>query len=418
MNNGTVTASGVDVPFTSPGSSTTIPNLTMASNSNIVLNTDLVVTHGLNFADLHGTINANGQNITFQDNFYSAAYSGTENSVVLGSGGTLTIEGIANGETAVFQTSFDGTASTFSRVEIINNDTDPTAYSLSICDYVNVEGTCIDGTEVTNNRIDMTWDVAPTPANGNSSLTLFWHEDMEDATLGDNRASAQLNHHNGTNWELLTGDGVVDRTNQIWSSISTTVNSFSPFGVSSLSAPLPVELVSFEAIAENKEIHIEWMTSVELNNDYFKIEKSIDGSSFEVLEIVDGSGNTSSVTEYEVVDSNPARGYQYYRLTQTDFDGTMENLGTRRVEYIGSDPVNFDVFPNPTSNVTSVSNLSPGHYRFEILSIEGKKMNELEMVIDSESQIVNFNLGGLPKGVYLLNVESGSTLYSKKLVKR
>ncbi|MEP5614382.1 MAG: DUF2341 domain-containing protein, partial [Cyclobacteriaceae bacterium] len=64
---GTVNASGMDIPFTSPGTSTTIPNLRVAVSSSLVLSTDLVVTDGLSFADANGTIDANGQNITFSE---------------------------------------------------------------------------------------------------------------------------------------------------------------------------------------------------------------------------------------------------------------------------------------------------------------------------------------------------------------
>ncbi len=98
---------------------------------------------------------------------------------------------------------------------------------------------------------------------------------------------------------------------------STFLNLGSTYGNTSL----PIELVSFEATAQEKEVALTWVTASELNNDYFTVERSADGSSWEVVLTKQGAGTTTQRTEYNALDSRPLAGLSYYRLKQTDFDG-------------------------------------------------------------------------------------------------
>jgi hypothetical protein len=84
---------------------------------------------------------------------------------------------------------------------------------------------------------------------------------------------------------------------------------------------MPVELVSFNGTAAAGQVKLLWTTASETNNDYFTIEKSNDGVAFEPLGYVNGAGNSNIVTEYAFYDNDPF-ALSYYKLKQTDFDGT------------------------------------------------------------------------------------------------
>lgn len=90
--------------------------------------------------------------------------------------------------------------------------------------------------------------------------------------------------------------------------------------------PLPIELVGFTGFMDDNErlIHLTWTTKSEANNDYFTIEKSIDGIEWVYLNEVDGAGNSSIELDYHLPDSEPYIGINYYRLSQFDFDGASE----------------------------------------------------------------------------------------------
>lgn len=93
-------------------------------------------------------------------------------------------------------------------------------------------------------------------------------------------------------------------------------NTFCPYVIAV--DELPIELSEFNGDC-NK---IKWVTESELNNDYFTLERSVDGNFWNVESIVEGSGTTQQRKEYYVNVNN--EGVNYYRLTQTDFNGLSE----------------------------------------------------------------------------------------------
>ena len=85
---------------------------------------------------------------------------------------------------------------------------------------------------------------------------------------------------------------------------------------------LPVELLSFSAERNNRYVDLSWITATEINNDYFTVERSLDGINFTVIGSMPGSGNSSIILNYKLIDSSPIENeISYYRLKQTDFDG-------------------------------------------------------------------------------------------------
>ena len=56
---------------------------------------------------------------------------------------------------------------------------------------------------------------------------------------------------------------------------------------------LPVELVDFQAETRGEEVVLTWATASEINNDYFTVERSSDGVSFEPIAEIKGAGNSN-----------------------------------------------------------------------------------------------------------------------------
>ncbi len=90
---------------------------------------------------------------------------------------------------------------------------------------------------------------------------------------------------------------------------------------------LPVSLVSYTGAIEDGKVSLQWITSSELNNSHFNIERSIDGITFAHLGRVDGHGTVNEENYYQFIDYSKLQDTQFYRLSQIDFDGTVEALG-------------------------------------------------------------------------------------------
>lgn len=96
---------------------------------------------------------------------------------------------------------------------------------------------------------------------------------------------------------------------------------------------LPVELLYFTG-KKNKENNnlLEWSTASETNCDFFTLEKSKDAVEWSILKEVDGAGTTPNQNLYQVVDEDPFNGTNYYKLSQTDFDGQSKTFDIIAIE--------------------------------------------------------------------------------------
>lgn len=107
---------------------------------------------------------------------------------------------------------------------------------------------------------------------------------------------------------------------------------------------LPVKWLAVEASYVNKSVNINWRTASEINNDYFVIERSEDGIRYQYIDRVKGAGNSTTLREYNCVDEKPLNGINYYRIKQTNYDGTGEYSGTIAI-FITENKSCVSVFP-------------------------------------------------------------------------
>jgi hypothetical protein len=184
-------------------------------------------------------------------------------------------------------------------------------------------------------------------------------------------------------------------------------------------SPLSIELLSFNVKKGVNQVLLNWITATELNNDYFTIEKSIDGNNFEPLATIVGAGNSNRESNYSVVDKYPARGVNYYRLKQTDYDGYATYAGMRTIYYDGSTGIDLIIAPNPASNGIVQFDLSGSINENAVLTvfdISGKLVCTYQVSLGNDGKN-NFTLNNVFKqGVYLVQVSSEGVSKSQKLV--
>ncbi|MBL7849966.1 MAG: T9SS type A sorting domain-containing protein, partial [Cyclobacteriaceae bacterium] len=125
-----------------------------------------------------------------------------------------------------------------------------------------------------------------------------------------------------------------------------SVSSYSTsWTITDSSVPLPVELVAFSAMLRDDQVEVTWTTESETNNDFFTVQRTADGEQFEDIAQVKGKGTTVATHDYRVVDNLPRPGRWYYRVRQTDYDGTHSYSRLAAVDVPES--LFRTVFPNP-----------------------------------------------------------------------
>jgi|GEM_PF-980490 len=163
---------------------------------------------------------------------------------------------------------------------------------------------------------------------------------------------------------------------------------------------LPISLLDFNCTLVSGGIKLNWSTATETNNKYFIIERSTDGVNFQTIATVQGAGNSSSTLNYAYTDETPFNGLNYYRLSQTDFDGKSAsyNITSCNVnnELIGN------VYPNPSTGKFSVS-IDNSVSEIQVYNTIGQKIYD-KSLLQNSGNTIDLDLSSVASGVYILNV--------------
>jgi hypothetical protein len=188
-----------------------------------------------------------------------------------------------------------------------------------------------------------------------------------------------------------------------------------------LSSVLPVELLSFEILNEQDHVEIKWATATELNNDYFIIERGIDGKSFSEIGTITGGGTSNEVLKYAFIDDQPLSGMYYYRLIQYDYDGQFEHLKTGVINRIGKEIRTIKVGPNPFSENLTISFDSDeaGIVDLVVTDTQGKRMFSDIIEVSTGANLHSIEQADkLPKDIYLVNLsQKGNWTKTYKVIK-
>ncbi|TNE55823.1 MAG: T9SS type A sorting domain-containing protein [Bacteroidetes bacterium] len=185
--------------------------------------------------------------------------------------------------------------------------------------------------------------------------------------------------------------------------------------------PVPITLMDFVAVQQGDEAFIHWQTASEINNDYFVLERSLDGIEFRTIQKFDGQGTTSKGTSYEFVDQPNHNGTVYYRLKQVDFDGNESHSMVQAVNFGGGKEVPMEVTPNPVKERCEVklSDLKIGEdITIEVFDLNGRVMLT-ETIEDNQlsHQVLELNLAEFRSGMYYVAAKKLSGTVQTKIIK-
>ncbi|SOD78640.1 T9SS type A sorting domain-containing protein [Spirosoma fluviale] len=178
-------------------------------------------------------------------------------------------------------------------------------------------------------------------------------------------------------------------------------------------APLPVSLTAFTAKAvSGKAVQLNWVTSMERDNDYFVVERSKDLVQFETVGRVKAKEGTQGNT-YDFVDEHPYFGTSYYRLKQTDLNGTSALLRTASV-ILRSD--SYGIFPNPVIDNKFVLRLDePQTAEVALYSSDGRLI-PIQKTGTDEGLLMLKSTRKLTTGIYLITVKERAQTRTHRVV--
>ncbi len=226
---------------------------------------------------------------------------------------------------------------------------------------------------------------------------------------------------------FMSATSVNYRTGAINEGSSTSIRHnaifFQPFFQTS--SPLPVSLGKFQAeVTKDNQVNIQWTTQSEKNNDYFTVERSHNGTTFEEVIRVKGSGNSTSEKYYSAIDAQPLEGTSFYRLKQTDFNGDSETFNAVKifVEKKRQNKQEVKIFPNPFSESFTAGFVSEKdeEVSVRVISLDGKVVySESYPVQTGDNQLICVVPQWISPGNYMLHLSNArSILASAKIVRK
>ncbi len=182
--------------------------------------------------------------------------------------------------------------------------------------------------------------------------------------------------------------------------------------------PLPVTLLYFKVYCVGKYVALKWETASEINCDYYLVERSSDGISWEPVAYIQGAGNSNEVSTYSWADNFVSNGTAlYYRLTQFDYNGDYQVLGIQSI--LCNSPaddswitINTDIFNNILINFTAIEG-EP--YEIKVFNLLGELIYFQSGTVENSIEQFIIPTYAWTSSIYLVDVHSTLVNKSQKV---
>jgi Secretion system C-terminal sorting domain len=272
--------------------------------------------------------------------------------------------------------------------------------------------TDITGTENAPNVVDRFWPMRTDDYSTPPTATItFTYRDSECNTGTNTIIESALQ---AQRWDGIWSNPPMGSVNTVANTVATPpVSLFAQvWALTQGFTPLPVELLYFDARPEGNDVLCTWSTATEINNDHFTVERSADGDVFTDIGEVDGAGNSQTTVGYTFVDAAPLSGLSYYRMRQTDFDGTQTWSNAVAV-WRDAPNVELVVYPNPCSDELFLAGRASEEETFSILDASGRVVMDFVKRVDR-----SLDVSALASGHYSVQIDNASGRRTARFVKQ
>lgn len=178
---------------------------------------------------------------------------------------------------------------------------------------------------------------------------------------------------------------------------------------------VPVNLSFFTAMLIKDEVKLDWETAQEQNNQFFTLEKSLDGVNFNLLSKVNAAGNSSTKKSYQFIDYAPAEGVNYYRLSQTNINGGITYFKVKKIIYKSHKPFHLNaVNVAPTQVSLIINSVKDDQYYLQVVDLSGKVIlkDDFKLPAGTSKKLLELQAGG-----YVLKLTNDKAeVQSQKLI--
>jgi len=198
------------------------------------------------------------------------------------------------------------------------------------------------------------------------------------------------------------------------------------FFSNNIPSPLPVELVSFNAISFGSKVQLTWSTATEVNNygfELLRLNKTFADNQWNKIAFIPGNGNSNSPKFYSYIDE-PTGGYEFlYKLKQIDYDGSFEYSDEIYVKLDLPKQIKlYQNFPNPFNPITKIKYSIPDNVNhtstkivIKIFDVLGKEIKTLaDDFYYPGNYEIEFDGSNLSAGIYYVVLMTDNQKFIKK----
>ncbi len=183
-------------------------------------------------------------------------------------------------------------------------------------------------------------------------------------------------------------------------------------------ASLPVELVRFQARAEGKSALLTWETASEKNNAGFEVQQSENGHDWTPVGFVPSRLNSTAANSYSFSVHDLWPGAHYFRLRQTDLDGS-DALSEQRSVQIKGGGLRAELLPNLVRDQCRLHLAAEESTPVQIeVYYADARPTGLHWAFNLEQEMeLPLAVDGLPTGTYLVVVQTERGRTTLRMVK-
>jgi hypothetical protein len=265
--------------------------------------------------------------------------------------------------------------------------------------------------------IDRWWDFYPSAAL-TANIT-FSYRGAENASTSNAADNLDMQHWNGSSWDMPVTGSTTGVTSGVGTINVTGVSAFSPMVVIHRTGSLPVTFSEFDIYCAQGGAGIRWSTASERNSDYFSVEKSVDGKSFQSVAKLYAAGNSSAKIHYEWIDHDYTTA-AYYRIKEVDLDGKYIYSRVVFASCQMEEEQSVNVFPNPAVNFLNynLNVKNSGSVSADVMDCAGNVVKSEKFSATQGVNISSIDIRTLSDGFYILILHYDNKVARVKFIKR
>ncbi|HRQ84564.1 MAG TPA: T9SS type A sorting domain-containing protein, partial [Flavobacteriales bacterium] len=285
-----------------------------------------------------------------------------------------------------------------------------------------------------------------TANNSSNAIDRFWIIDAGEGsyayttkpavniTFGFDPVETNGNGGNDPAIQAANGNLVAQRFNSslgLWYDIlplgaqsGNTVGSVNPapadflrsWTLSNKNLPLPITLAAWEGRCDGGAVKLAWTTASEQDNLFFTIEKSRNATDWAAIGTVPGAVNSSQMIQYSFVDED-AHGLAYYRLRQTDINGSSTVSNTLAVGCgTGNGTAIVNAWDDGGYLNLVVSSTIDGAYDLVLMDAQGKVMaSRGAQTINTGTTTLRVDKRDIATGIYVVQLYNSTNMMSRRV---